>query len=143
MKSISSAPKRTFFGQKYVIISLAAILVVLLTSFASLMQTADKITEALKKGDAKNLAVYFNKSVELVILDKENIYSKEQAELVVKDFFKKYPPSGFEVQHNGGPDEAKYSIGTYKSGDKKFRVYYLLKTSEGKALIHLFRVEKE
>ena len=143
MKSILNLSPRTFFVQKSVIISLAAILVALLTSFTSLLQTADKITEALKKGDAKSLAVYFNKSVELVILDKENIYSKEQAELVVKDFFKKYPPSGFEVQHNGGPEEAKYSIGIYKSGDKKFRVYYLLKTSEGKALIHLFRVEKE
>lgn len=118
-------------------------MVVALTSFTSLLQTADKITEALKKGDAKTLSTYFNKSVELVILDKENIYSKEQAELVVKDFFKKYPPSGFEVQHNGGPEEAKYSIGIYKSDDKKFRVYYLLKTADNKALIHLFRVEKE
>ena len=115
----------------------------MLSAFSVFQQTTDKISEALKKGDAKELAKHFNKSLEVVVLDKENIYSKQQAELVVKDFFKKFPPKNFEVQHNGGPTDAKYSIGIYTSGVQKFRVYYLLKTTNKTQLIHLFRIEKE
>ncbi len=129
--------------QKSGLILISFTLLFAFSSFISLMQTADKVAETIKKGDSKALALYFNKSVELVILDKENIYSKQQAELIMRDFFKKYPSSDFKVQHKGGPDAAKYCIGIYKSGAEKFRVYYLIKTTDNKSLIHLFRIEKE
>ncbi|MEA3444981.1 MAG: DUF4783 domain-containing protein [Bacteroidota bacterium] len=135
--------KNMNFRRKTSLSLIAFLLIFGLSSFLGLLQTADKIANAIKKGDAKSLATHFNKSVELVILDKENIYSKEQAELIMSSFFKKYPPADYEVQHNGGPDEAKYCIGIYKSGKIKFRVYYLIKTTNNKSFIHLFRIEKE
>ena len=140
---MSETKKLKSLKQPSVLVAVVVLLALGMFAFTSFQQTTDKITAALKKGDAKSLAVHFNKSVEVVIFDKENIYSKEQAELVVKDFFKKFPPKNFEVQHSGGPDEAKYSIGIYTSGSKKFRVYYLLKTTNKKQLIHLLRIEKE
>ena len=115
----------------------------LLTSFTSIFQVTDKISETINKGDAKALSEYFNTNVELVILDKEDIYSKAQAKLIMQDFFQKHPPKSFVVQHRGGPDDAKYCIGIYTSNNERYRIYFLVKTSNNKSLIHLFRIEEE
>ncbi len=45
------------------------------------------ISQALKTGNSKELVKYFNDNVEMVILDEEGIYSKTQAEMILKDFF--------------------------------------------------------
>ncbi len=124
------------------------LLLILIASFTLLSaggisQTGNEITTALKKGDHKLLSKYFNNNIELVLPGHENIFSKSQAELILKDFFIKNPPKSFTVQHSGGPDDAKYSIGLYKSGEKSYRIYYLLKKSDRGSFIHLLRIEKE
>ncbi len=115
----------------------------LFASFTSILQVSDKISETINKGDAKALSEYFNSNVELVILDKEDIYSKAQAKLIMQSFFQKHPPTSFVVQHKGGPEDAKYCIGNYTSNNERFRIYFLIKTSDNKSLIHLFRIEEE
>ena len=49
---------------------------------------------ALKSGSSKELVKYFNDIVELSFDGEKSNYSKTQAEFVLKDFFKKYPPLG-------------------------------------------------
>ena len=44
---------------------------------------------AIKSGNSKELARYFNTSIEIAILENEDVYSKAQAELIIKDFFAK------------------------------------------------------
>ena len=46
-----------------------------------------EVSTALKSGNSKELAKYFNTNIELAILEKEDVYSKTQAELIVNDFF--------------------------------------------------------
>ena len=84
-----------------------------------------------------------NETVELVILEKENVYSKTQAEQILKNFFVSHKPTSFEVLHNGGSDKSKYYIGTLKTERKAFRVYYLLKTKNDKTLIYQLRIESD
>ena len=98
---------------------------------------------ALKTGNSKELAKYFNTNIELVILDKEDVYSKTQAELIVKDFFSKHSPSNFSILHQGGKQGAKYAIGNLTTSKGTFRVYFLLKISNEKPFIHQLRIEKE
>ena len=49
----------------------------------------EKVTVAIKSGNAKELAAMFDNSIEITILESEQTYSKAQAEQVVKDFFLK------------------------------------------------------
>lgn len=98
---------------------------------------------ALKTGNAKEIASNMNENVEMVILDKEGIYSKTQAEMILKDFFMKNPPRKFSLLHQGGKAESKYGIGDLETSDDTFRVYFLLKRKNEKTLIHQFRIEKE
>lgn len=101
------------------------------------------ISLALKTGNSKELVKYLNDNVEMVILDEEGIYSKTQAEMILKDFFSKNQPKSFSLLHQGGKTDAKYGIGNLVTAGDSFRVYFLLKKKNGNTLIHQFRIEKE
>jgi hypothetical protein len=107
------------------------------------LNVPNQISSAFSSGNSKELAKFFNSSIELVILDKENIYSNEQAEQILSNFFSKHRPTGFKVIHEGGKEGAKYAIGILKTAGQDFRVYFLLKSGVNKSYIHQLRIEKE
>ncbi len=107
------------------------------------VEIPSEISMALKSGDAAQLSNYLNDNVEMVILDKEGIYNKNQAEVILNDFFKKNPPRRFSLLHQGGKTKSKYGIGNLETADETFRVYFLLKETNGKQIIHQLRIEKE
>lgn len=107
----------------------------------------DKIPEviiaAIKTGNARELAKYFNQNVELVILNQEDVYSKAQAELIIKDFFSKNIPTDFSVLHQGGKEGARFAVGEIKTSNGNYRIFFLLKIINEQPFIHQFRVEKQ
>lgn len=105
----------------------------------------DGICNSINTGNSKELAKYFNTNIDLVILDKEGVYSKPQAELILKDFFSKNtvnPENGFKKLHEGGKD-SKFIIGTLYTNKGQFRVYLVMKTINGMFTIHQFRIEDD
>src|SRR5690554_7496272 len=104
-------------------------------------QVPDEIITCLKSGNAKSLSGYFNQNVELVVPESDNVYSKAQAQLLVNDFFNAYNPQTFSVIHQGGKEGAQYVIGHLNTKKGSFRVYFLLKKSDGKDYIHQLRIE--
>lgn len=103
----------------------------------------EEITESLKKGDAKGLSKYFNTNIEMAILNKEGIYSKSQAEQVLKNFFDKYPAKKFQFIHTGGIEGSNYAIGEYESNNAKFRITIYLKNNNKNSLIHQLRIQHD
>ncbi|HBF89331.1 MAG TPA: DUF4783 domain-containing protein [Bacteroidales bacterium] len=99
------------------------------------------IINALKVGNAAELAKNFNTEVELVILETEEVYSKAQSEIILKDFFAKNKPNDFKILHQGGKEDSKYGIGNLSTSNNVFRVYFLLKMKNEKLLIHQLRIE--
>ena len=91
----------------------------LISSTFLFAQVPDEVASSLKKGDARQLSGYFNANVELVVLDKDNVYSKAQAQQIVSNFFADHVPEDFTVIHKGGK-EAKYVIGTLKTSNGNF-----------------------
>ncbi|MDN5216247.1 DUF4783 domain-containing protein [Fulvivirgaceae bacterium BMA12] len=81
------------------------------------------VRAAIKMGSSKELVKHLNTRIELVIDGDQATYSKTQAEFVLKDFFKKYPPSDFQYIHKGASkDGLKYAIGKYSHQGGTFRV---------------------
>lgn len=115
------------------------------TGFAQQVNINDGIISAIKAGNSKELAKFFNSNIELIILDKEGVYSKSQAELILKDFFSKNVPTQdrFLKLHEGGKDASKYVIGTLITTKGRYRVYYLMKSLNNDLSIHNFRIEDE
>lgn len=102
----------------------------------------DRITHAIQSSKAQELSKYFNNSIDLTIPGSEGTYSKVQAEQIINSFFSKFPLSSYTMNHKGvSNDGSMYAIGTYKSGNKTFRTYYLTKSIDGSLLIHQLKIE--
>lgn len=102
------------------------------------------INSSMKSGNFKTIASYFNASVELNIPGADGLYSKTQAELLMKEFFTKNTPRNYTVKHDGvSQDGSKYSIGTLDTNTGSYRTYYYLKNNNGTFLIKELRIEKE
>lgn len=114
-----------------------------LFTIPAIAQIPNEIILSLKSGNSRSLSEYFNQNVELVVPESDNVYSKAQAQLIVSDFFSSHPPQSFSVIHQGGKEEAQYVIGNLGTQKGTFRVYFLLKKSDGKNYIHQLRIEKQ
>ncbi len=100
------------------------------------------LSDALRTGNTSMLSGYFNTSIELAILDQEDIYTRQQAELIVKDFFAKHVPSSFVILHKGGKEGSQYAIGNLTTSAGSFRVTLLIKQKDSKPFIHQLRFEE-
>jgi hypothetical protein len=98
---------------------------------------------AFKAGNATELARHFNASIELVILEKEDVYSKTQAEQILRNFFTNHRPSSFKIIFEGGKETSRYAIGSLSTSNGNYRVYFLIKNQDGTPLIHQLRIEVE
>lgn len=106
---------------------------------------SDDVAAAIKTGNAGNVAKFFSSNVDMKILDKEDVYSKAQAELILKDFFSKNPIKSFSILHKGTSKNGdQFAIGTYETtSGKKFRSYFLFKKEGATLTIQQFRFEAQ
>lgn len=88
------------------------------------------IISALNEGNASDLSGYLNDNVELVIDNKNDVFSKQQATGIVTDFFRKNRVNSFQLLHKGNKDAASFAIGTLKTTSGNFRVYVLTRKNE-------------
>ncbi len=121
-----------------------AIFIFLLLNLSAFADIYDEISGAIRAGDSRQIATWFNTSIDLTLLNQEDVYSKAQAELLVKDFFSKNPPKSFSIVHKGSSKEGTlFAVGNLTSSNgKTFRVSFVLKTNQGKHLIQEMRFEK-
>ncbi|MBS4070142.1 DUF4783 domain-containing protein [Algoriphagus aquatilis] len=84
----------------------------------------DPIISAIQGGSSSELARYFNPTISLNINGQQGEYSKNQAEIVLKDFFKKNPPIDFSlVFKNENQSSVSTYIGEYASGQGSYKVF--------------------
>lgn len=103
----------------------------------------EELAEAIGKGDAARMSVYFHQSLEMTILDSDYDASKNQATRIMESFFKNHPPTGFKVSFEGTKEQSKYAIGTLTTKDGAFRVNMFFLNKDGSRLIYYLSIEKE
>lgn len=114
-------------------------------SLAATSYSLADITRAISAGDIVSLSRYFDQTVEVSIMDKEDVYDKTKAVEVVKTFFTEHKPSSFSQVHNGASkgNEAEYCIGNLVAGGSSYRVYIYVKSVNGQKLVQELRFDKE
>jgi len=129
------------FIMKFFLLFILSTTLILFINPASQAQSdvINGVKAALKSGNSKELAKYFNSSIELIV-EAENVdmdkVSDAQAELILKTFFQKYPAKDFSYVHQGSsPEGLQYSTGTYQSANGSFLVYMVVKQFGGKYMI--------
>ena len=104
----------------------------------------DNIVKAIQAMDADKLASYFSETVDLEAGESDGSYSKTQAEIIFRQFFKDYPLTAFSLNHEGSSnDGSKYFIGTYKTTKAEYRVYVLMKSKNEQMRIQEIQFEED
>ncbi|MCH8515794.1 MAG: DUF4783 domain-containing protein [Cyclobacteriaceae bacterium] len=102
------------------------------------------IDSAIVSGNAKAIAQYFSNSITLNILGKENVYSKTQAEQILKDYLSKNNCSNYQLKHQGNSrDKSVYVIGAFNNNENNYRTYYFLRKEGESYKIKELKIEKE
>lgn len=105
---------------------------------------ADELATNFKQGNSKEIAKTFASSVELIIIDHEDVYNKAQAEQILKDFFLKNPPSKTSIIHKlSNNPNYRLTILSLSSKTEKFRVTVTMKKVSNAFLITELRIEPE
>ncbi|HEY4194787.1 MAG TPA: DUF4783 domain-containing protein [Mucilaginibacter sp.] len=122
------------------------LLLMLPLSFLSAGQAdvIDTTAELIKEGDMHELARTFSPTVELTVLDDENIYSNIQAEQILTDFFKRTSPKSVKVLHriNSNPNY-RFAVLILTTNNGIYRTSFSLKNVKGHFELNELRIEAE
>lgn len=123
----------------------AVLLLITISCFSARADIYDDLAAAIRAGDARQIASHFDNKVDLALSSIEDVYSKAQAELLIKDFFSKNPPKSFNLVHKGSSKEGTlFAVGTLIcTNGKTFRVSFVLKTVNGVNILQEFRFENQ
>lgn len=120
-------------------------LLILAIGFSSYSQTSEEIIinnvqEALKSSSSRELAKYLSDRVEIKLENEKKDYSANQAEIVLKQFFQQHPANETEFIHEGNSAGGIiYAIGSYTSGNQKYRV--VVRAKKYKDQYKIYRLE--
>ena len=115
-----------------------------LFSASTILDPYEDIANAIRSGDARSVSRYFSSSVDLTLIAQGDVYSKAQAEQILKDYFNKNTPRSFTIIHRGeAKDGSKYAIGSLVTSNGNYRVYYYFKVVAGSVNIQELRFMKE
>ncbi|MEA4850828.1 MAG: DUF4783 domain-containing protein [Paludibacter sp.] len=104
-------------------------------------EVSSEIISALDKGDAGKLSAYLNTNVELVVGNKNDVFSKQQASGIITDFFRTNKVSSFQLLHKGNKEATSFAIGEIKTNTGNYRVYVLTRKSGNQTVIQQLRIE--
>jgi Domain of unknown function (DUF4783) len=112
--------------------------------FGATPPSFNTIAKAMGGGDVEMLSKYLDSSVEVSILNKEDIYDKAQAVATLRDFFAKNKPKAFTVVHSGSTrgKAAEYCIGDLATSVTNYRVYVYMMVVNDNYVIKELRFDK-
>jgi hypothetical protein len=102
-----------------------------------------KLMNGIQTGNTDELSAFFNDRLQLTILNVDYRISKVQATEIMRDFFKKYPPSSFSILFKGEKKDSNFAIGKLVSKTNIFRVNIFFRKINNTNLIYLLEIEKE
>lgn len=104
----------------------------------------ESVERAIKSGDAGALSAYFNNTIDITLNNNQSSYSATQAELVMRDYFRKNRVRDFSFKRVSTPSPANtvYAIGTLMTRTGMFKVYVYMKQVNKQAYLQQIKIEK-
>ncbi len=127
------------FMQKFLTLTCVALL--FLVSAFKPISGIDDVINALRAGNANEVAKYIDENVELSLPDKSDSYSKAQAIMILKDFFSNNAVIGFDAKHKGDNSGNQFCIGTLRTKSGDYRTTVFMKTKNGKQSVKEIRFQ--
>jgi uncharacterized protein YycO len=102
----------------------------------------DQVVQAMKTGNSKELVANFIPNIDLTVKGSADVYSKAQAEQILRKFFNDHQPVDMVIEHSGVSKFGdKYFIGILRTRNGYFRVTFFLKRSEDEYQVKQLRIE--
>lgn len=102
----------------------------------------DKVVQAMKVGNPKELVSTFIPNIDLTVKETSDVYSRAQAEQILRKFFNDHPPVDLVIEHSGVSKFGdKYFIGILRTRSGYFRVTFFLKKSDEELQVKQLRIE--
>ncbi|WP_121352545.1 DUF4783 domain-containing protein [Flavisolibacter nicotianae] len=101
----------------------------------------DDVINALRTGNASELAKYVDDNIEISLPSKSDSYSRSQAVVILQDFFSTNGVKNFDVKFKGENGGSQYCIGTLQTRSGNFRTTFLLANRNGKQLVKEIRFQ--
>ena len=102
----------------------------------------DQVVEALRSGNSKDLSALFIANIDLTVKETADVYSKAQAEQILRKFFNDHPPVGMVIEHSGVSKSGdKYFIGILRTTTGYFRTTFFLKRVDESFQVKQLRIE--
>lgn len=124
---------------------LATVFIILSISAVASIDVFEDIANSLRSGDSKAVSRFFGNTVDLTIINQEEVYSKMQAEQILREFFSKNTPRSFTIIHQGLSKEgSRYAIANLITVQGiTYRTYFYVKTQGGTSIIQELRFMRE
>lgn len=101
----------------------------------------EDVAGTLGKGDASQLSGFLDQTVEITLHQKSNSYSRNQAQVVLRDFFQLHQVRRFDVLHRGENVGSRFCIGMLHTRTGDFRTTLFMKQRADRMLIQEIRFE--
>ena len=112
--------------------------------FAGPADIIDKTVELIKQGNVNELAKSFSSTLELTVLDQENVYSNVQAEVILTNFFKNNQPKSVTILHRiASNPNYRFAVLILATNNGAYRISLSLKNVNGRFELNELRIETE
>lgn len=117
-------------------------LLIILMSFTVISGNMTQIVSALKDNDASGVSKYFDNVVDIKLPGKDEVknVSKNQATLILKNFYTEQEVKGFDLASQREMGGTGYLTGKLKANTKNFNITLMLKTKGSDATIVTVRI---
>ncbi len=104
----------------------------------------ERIQTALEKGDARLLLDASAERLELNLLGTNGLYSRSQAQYVMQNFFRQYPPKRFSFQERTEAQGSQVGAGYYwhEPAEQPLWVFVMLRDKDGQPELREIRIER-
>ena len=106
-------------------------------------EVKDQVVAALRAGNSRELALHFIPNIDLTVVGVGDVYSKAQAEQILRRFFDENPPVDMVIEHKGASKLGdQYYIGILRTRTGYFRVTFFLKRTTEVLQVKQLRIEE-
>lgn len=118
---------------------------ILLAATAQAQSQLTDIVNAVRSNRVSDMKKYFDNTVPITINSRQSVYSRAQAEVVLKDFFHNNNPKELTIENSGSPDNtSQFVIGDFNTPNGKYSLYILLKLKDrNNFMVQEIRMDKE
>ncbi|GAC1423236.1 MAG: hypothetical protein NVS1B13_25320 [Flavisolibacter sp.] len=101
----------------------------------------EDVINALRSGNATELSKYVDDNIEIWLPEKKDSYSRAQAVMVLRDFFKNSGVKSFDLQFKGENGGSQFCVGKLITRSGNYRTTIFMKTNGGKQLVKEIRFQ--